>query len=137
MKFSIPLGLFLFLQATAIHAALECREAWLREPPPNASVLAGYAKLINTGTSPLIINAINVAHFERAEIHRTEISGGMTRMVSVEHLTIAPDTPAVLEPGGMHLMLFHPRRTLRAGEKSTWYFTTNQGPQRCTAMIEK
>jgi len=136
MKRSIVCSALCLLSVTA-QADLQCREAWLREPPPKASVLAGYAQLHNTAAKPLIITGVDVAGFERAEIHRTELKAGVARMVSVEHLTIEPNASAILEPGAMHMMLFRPRHTLHAGDKVSWYFTTNQGPQRCTAMVEK
>jgi len=73
----------------------------------------------NRGTDTAIIGAIESPDFERIEVHRTLVEDGVARMVPVEALQIAAAEQVALEPGGMHLMLYHPKRPLREGDSVT------------------
>jgi len=91
--------------------------AHVRAAPPGAPVLAGYMTLRNPGPRPIAVTGASSPDFERVEIHRTVVRGGVARMEPVPRLEIAPGDAARLEPGGMHLMLIGPRRKLRPGDR--------------------
>ena len=97
--------------------SLAISDAWIREAPPGATVLAGYLRLANTGDKALVISAIRSQDFERIELHRTVVEEGIARMLPVERLEIPPGDSISLEPGGMHLMLFNPARSLRQDDR--------------------
>ena len=101
----------------AAEASLQIRDAWIREAPPTAKVLAAYMELHNSGTTPAIVRTIHSPDFSRIEIHRTVVERGVARMLPVELLQIPPAGKVVLEPGGMHLMLFTPARPLRQDDQ--------------------
>jgi copper(I)-binding protein len=103
-------------------ASLEVRDAWIREAPPTASVLAAYMVIRNPGTVPVEITNVSGPEFGRAEMHRTVVEGGVATMVAIRKLEIAPGEQIALEPGGTHLMLIDPRRPLRAGDTATLTF---------------
>jgi copper(I)-binding protein len=116
---SIALGLLLallFSLSAAADSALEVTDPWIREAPPGAKVLAAYLVIANQGDQAATITVITSPDFERIEIHRTLVEDGVARMVPVDSLQIAAAGRAVLEPGGMHLMLYSPRRLLREGD---------------------
>jgi copper(I)-binding protein len=98
---------------------LQISEPWIREAPPTARVLAGYLTLLNTGDSTITVTAISSPDFEGAEIHRTVIEDGVARMLPVNQLEIPVSGQLTLEPGGLHLMLFDPRRPLAEGGSAT------------------
>ena len=98
---------------------LVIREPWIREAPPTARVLAGYLTLVNTGDSTITVTTISSPDFEGAEIHRTVIEDGVARMLPVNQLEIPASGQLTLEPGGLHLMLFDPRRALAEGDSAT------------------
>jgi len=50
-------------------------------------------------------------------IHRTIVKDGMARMVHESQIEIAPNASLLFAPGGYHLMLLNPKRTLRAGNR--------------------
>jgi len=52
-----------------------------------------------------------------AEIHETSSEGGVMRMRPVAGVTVTPEAPVVLRPGGMHLMLMGLTRRLAPGER--------------------
>jgi periplasmic copper chaperone A len=91
------------------------RDAWVREAPPGAAVLAAYFTLENTGTKEDKLVAVRCPDFDKIEIHATEIRDGVARMIALDALPIPPQAVVKLAPGGYHLMLHHPRRVLAAG----------------------
>lgn len=91
------------------------RDAWVREAPPGAPVLAAYFTLENPGSKADKLVAVLCPDFDKIEIHATEIRAGVARMVALDALPIPPHAVVKLAPGGYHLMLHHPRRALTSG----------------------
>lgn len=97
-------------------ATLQVTDAWIREAPPGAGMLAGYLTLANTGDTPIVVEAVSSPAFAAVEIHQSLVEDGIARMLPVEALTVPPHGTLRLEPGGYHLMLMHPAQPLAAGE---------------------
>lgn len=110
------LALLTSLVATA-GGSLEISDPWIREAPPGTDVLAAYLVIRNHGDHGATVSAISSPDFERVEVHRTLVEDGVARMIPVPSLQIASQAEVSLEPGGMHLMLYRPRRPLRAGDR--------------------
>ncbi len=122
----------ILLTATSLAGAdsgLQVSEPWIREAPPTSRVLAGYLTLVNTGDNTMTVTAISSPDFKNAEIHRTVIEAGVARMLPVKQLEVPAGGQLMLEPGGHHLMLFDPLRTLTAGETVTLIIHMNNGKQ--------
>ena len=122
------------LAALVLHTALAAadntltiHDAWVREAPPGAQVLAGYAQIENATDQANAIIAVSSTAFEKAEIHRSEVKGGMARMAEIKRLDLPAQKIVKLEPGGTHLMLINPKSPLRAGEHVTLIFTLGSG----------
>jgi copper(I)-binding protein len=120
------LGLLLAV-SPAQGATLAVQDAWIREAPPTASVLAAYMVINNTGESLAGITAIASPDFERTELHRTVVESGVARMVAIEKLEIPSGDKLSLDPGGIHLMLINPLRPLRAGDTVTLVIQGDDG----------
>lgn len=106
------------LSLSAVHAQpLEVTDAWVRQGPPTAQVLAAYMKLKNPGAQTIVLSGASSPQFERIEMHRTEVVDGIARMLPQEHLKIPPGGEAVLQPGGLHLMLINAKQPLTEGAK--------------------
>lgn len=102
---------------TAAQAApLVVNDAWVREAPPTAQVLAAYMQITNPGDQARIITDATSACCQRAEIHRTEIVTGMARMIPQPELTVEAGATVALEPGGLHLMLIAPQAPVVQGD---------------------
>ncbi len=122
----------ILLAATSLAGAdsgLQVSEPWVREAPPTSRVLAAYLTLVNTGDNTVTVTAISSPDFKNAEIHRTVIEAGVARMLPVKQLEVPAGGQLMLEPGGHHLMLFDPLRTLTAGETVTLIIHMNNGKQ--------
>jgi hypothetical protein len=71
-----------------------------------------------TGTDFTITGASS-PDFDTAELHRTVVEDGVARMLPVPELTIPAGGSVLLEPGGLHLMLFDPVQPLQQGDSVT------------------
>lgn len=99
---------------TAQAEALNVSNAWVRQGPPSAQVLAAYMTLTNPGKQEIAVTGASSPQFETVEIHRTEIVDGMARMIPQERLSIPAGGNVALEPGGLHLMLINAKQPLAA-----------------------
>ncbi|MBC8006652.1 MAG: copper chaperone PCu(A)C [Prolixibacteraceae bacterium] len=116
-----PAFVGLILALTAVPAASEeaavsVRDAWVRETPPGMTAMAGYLKLRNKTSRPLVLVAASSPGFATVMIHRTIVKNGMTGMAHASQIELGPNASLIFAPGGYHLMLMNPKRTLRAGD---------------------
>lgn len=74
------------------------------ETPATAMSGAGYMTITNTDSAPDRLLEVR-ADFPRVSLHGTETDAqGVTRMIPVEGIEIAPGETVTLAPGGMHVM---------------------------------
>jgi copper(I)-binding protein len=108
----------LWLLAGAVPAAADVaiRDPWIAEAPPGAMAAAAFMVLENDGTEARSAVGAESPICERIEFHRSEVEGGIARMLEQESLTVPAGGRLVLEPGGTHLMLIRPV-ALRAGDR--------------------
>ena len=114
-QFTVGMLLMLASVFTFADSLIVVRNAWVREAPPNASVLAAYLTLENTGLKADQLVSVQSPDFDKIEIHATAIRNGVARMIALDTLPIPPHTVVTLAPGGQHLMLHRPRHALTAG----------------------
>jgi copper(I)-binding protein len=105
-----------FMTTVMAGPAVVVEAQWVREAPPASTVLAAYMVLKNTTDTPRTVTRIDSPDFRNSQIHRTVMENGIAKMLPVERLELPVDGSVVLEPGGLHLMLFEPQRTLRDGD---------------------
>ena len=121
MRWRHPVFVCLILALTLVPAASEeagvsVRDAWIRETPPGMTVMAGYMALRNNTSRPQVLVAASSSGFETVMIHRTIVKDGMAGMVRESQIELTPNASLIFAPGGYHLMLMNPKRTLRAGD---------------------
>ncbi|MFK8053095.1 MAG: copper chaperone PCu(A)C [Woeseiaceae bacterium] len=97
-------------------APLTVENAWIRLSPPGAAATAGYLTINNRASDALLINRVRSEAYGNIEIHESSMTDGKMTMRPVETLLVAPNDSISLKPGGLHLMLFNPSRTLTDGE---------------------
>ncbi len=93
-------------------------DAWIPAAPPGAGVMAGYLLLRNGSSQALRCDGASGADFGAAEIHRSVVENGQSRMLRDQVLELAAGESATLAPGGLHLMLFRPAREFKIGDKT-------------------
>jgi protein SCO1/2 len=96
--------------------AVSVRDAWIRETPPGMSMMAGYMELRNNTSRPQALVAASSSGFASVMIHRTIVKDGMAGMAHASRIELKPNAKMIFAPGGFHLMLMNPKRTLRAGD---------------------
>lgn len=111
--------------------------AWVREAPPVSRVQAAYATLKNNQSSDVEIISATSPAFKKIEFHKTISENGLTKMQQQESIIIPAQGEAMLEPEGMHMMLFNPIAPLRSGEKVDIYFKFSDGATTTSSFIVK
>ena len=107
---------------------IEISDPWARaSATPQARTGAAYMALSNKGDTADRLTGASSPVAERAELHTHEMDGNVMRMRSIEAIEIAPGEPAVLRPGGLHLMLVGLRQPLRAGDRVPLTLTFQRG----------
>ena len=101
--------------------------AWVREAPPNASMMAGYATIKNNTDKEQTLNLAKSKAFKMVEIHKTIIEDGVAKMRRQENLAIPAGGTLELKPGSYHLMLMHPNTALNTNDEITVTIGLQQG----------
>ncbi|NUO77311.1 MAG: copper chaperone PCu(A)C [Lysobacter sp.] len=102
-------------------------EGWVRLPPAQMPMMAGFGRIENRCPSPITIVGVSSPAFGDTSLHETRIVDGISRMRALPELRIAPDGNATLKPGGMHLMLMQPHAPLKPGSKVVVEFKLKDG----------
>jgi copper(I)-binding protein len=118
-------GLLLAFGARACDLKIE--HGWIREPPPAATVLGGYAVLVNHGSKSITVTAVKSAAFEHVEMHETHEANGMAQMRPLPSVSIAAGAQVEFAPNGRHFMLMGPSRSLHRGDRVELSFTDAAG----------
>lgn len=78
---------------------------------------AVYLAITNDGDEAEHLLGTSSPSFDAAEVHESYEEDGVSKMRPVESIEIPAGGTAVLEPGGLHLMLFGAEQALAAGEE--------------------
>ncbi|HEY1137942.1 MAG TPA: copper chaperone PCu(A)C [Xanthomonadaceae bacterium] len=98
------------------------RDAWVRLPPGNMPMMAGFGRIENRCGMPATVVRASSPSFASVELHETKLVDGVNRMRPVPELRLAPNGAAVLKPGGLHLMLMKPSAPLSPGSRVVLQF---------------
>ncbi|MEG3789424.1 copper chaperone PCu(A)C [Lysobacter sp. CCNWLW3] len=102
-------------------------DGWVRLPPAQMPMMAGFGRIENRCPTPITIVGVSSPAFGDSTLHETRIVDGISRMRALPELRIAPDGNATLKPGGMHLMLMQPHAPLKPGSKVVVEFALKDG----------
>jgi hypothetical protein len=86
-------------------------------PRANNKVTAGFTDIINNSSDTITINSISSPQFSIVEIHETIMNNGVASMIKINTLTIPKKQSVSLKPGGKHLMLIDPIKSISEGEE--------------------
>lgn len=115
------------LFAQARDCAPQVKDGWIRLLPGGMPMQAGFARIDNRCAMPATIVSASSPSYGSVELHESKMVDGMNRMRAVPELRIAPDSAAVLQPGGLHLMLMQPKATLKPGSRVAIVFKLKDG----------
>ena len=103
--------------AAAADSSIMIENAWVRGAPPHAAMSAAYLTIMNHSDQERTLEAVSSPQFQKAEVHRTQLVNGQVRMQREANVTIAAHGSLEFKPGGYHLMLIHPLKTLKLGNR--------------------
>lgn len=81
--------------------------------------MAGYAVVRNPCNAAMTVTDAISSVFVMGMIHETLVENGVSRMRHVASLSLPAKGELVFAPGGRHLMLMHPKRQLKVGDRVT------------------
>lgn len=94
-------------------AGVTVKDAWVRGTVPGQSTTGGYLTLRSSEDAKLVAVATPAA--KRAEIHSSEMKGGIMRMRPVASVPLPAGRDVAIQ-GDLHLMLMDVTHALGAGE---------------------
>jgi copper(I)-binding protein len=114
------------LLATA-DATLQVEDAWVREAPPNAHMMAAYMTLKNTGSGDAVLTQVDSPAFDHVMLHKSEVVDGVARMIHQSEIVIPAKGAVELKPGSFHLMMPAPEKRLVEGDRVEFVLTFSNG----------
>ncbi len=87
----------------AVNAPITVENAWARETPPGGKVSAAYMTITGLAADRLVKASGEVA--QTIELHTHLLEDGVMKMREISGIDVNPGEPAVLRPGGLHIML--------------------------------
>ena len=119
-------GLAALMLALTLTAAAQAHEyklgdllidhPWARASIGKAPNGAAYMTITTGSQDADLLVGVASAVAERVELHTHLNENGVMKMRPVEAIEVAPGEPALLEPGGLHVMLIGLKAPLVAGE---------------------
>jgi copper(I)-binding protein len=95
---------------------LVIHDPWVRASLGATRTSAAYMTIEVTGDHADRLIAASSPVAEHAQLHTQVIDNGVAKMRPVEAVEVAPGTPTVLAPGGLHIMLTGVRDKLVEGQ---------------------
>lgn len=98
----------LFAMMSNVYAAstISVNDGYVKASIPGSDVTAAYMTLRNTSNKAITLQKVSSTVSDRIEIHEHSMSDGMMRMREVGEITIKANSEVVLQPSGLHLMIF-------------------------------
>ncbi len=95
---------------------LTIHKPWARASIGQAQAAAAYLTVMNKGSLPDRLVAAEGDVANRVELHTHMMQDGVMKMRQVDAIEVAPGEPAVLKPGGLHVMLMGLKAPLVEGK---------------------
>lgn len=94
-------------------------DPYVRMVPPGAMATAAFMVLKNSGSKDVKLVKAENSVSKVTELHTHLNEGGMMKMRQVPAIDIKAKGEAVLEPGGLHVMMIDLKAPLKEGDKVT------------------
>ncbi len=109
-------GTLLASAAVAQASELDVQNPWVALAPPGAHATAAFMELNNPGDEAVDVVSADADGFKAVELHESVNEDGMHRMIEQDRITVPAGETVSLAPGGYHVMLIGPERSLEEGE---------------------
>lgn len=95
---------------------IQVDQAWIRWLPAGVQG-AGYMNVTNTGSTIRTLIGAASPDYREISFHLSRNNNGMNEMSAVVSIELTPHVPVHFAEGGYHLMLMHPTRSIRPGDR--------------------
>ena len=113
-------------------------EPYARATPPSVPNSAIFLTLENHKMEERTLVSASSDAADKVELHNHTMVDGMMKMRQVENIKIAAHKSAVLQPGGLHIMLFGLKNQLVEGEEISLTLTfANGATQSLSVPVKK
>jgi periplasmic copper chaperone A len=135
----ILLSTLLFLAHTVYAGSeIEVTNAWVREAPPGARMLAAFMVIRNSGDKEAVLTGVDSADFKHVMLHQSIVVDGVARMQHQDDIHIPAGGSVSLEPGSFHLMMPAPELRLEEGDQVEFVLHfSDESCVRITADVKK
>lgn len=114
--FSLLTVLFSMVNPAKATSLITVTDGYIKASIPGSGVTAAYMTIKNSTDKEITLLKISSTISDRIEIHRHSMVDGMMRMREVANVTIAANSEVVLQPMGLHLMIFALKRRITEEE---------------------
>jgi copper(I)-binding protein len=97
------------------HGAIQVEQPYVRAVPPGQPNSAAFMTLRNGADKANAVVAASSPAAHVVELHTHTMDGGMMKMRKVEQIELPAKGEAVLQPGGLHIMLIGLKEQLKPG----------------------
>ena len=126
-----PLAAFLSclfcLPAMAGDVSLKVEQPWARASLGGVRNAIVFGALVNEGSAPLAIVSGSTPVAERVEFHIHAMNGDVMTMKQLDAIELKPGERAMLQPGGLHIMLIDLKQPLKQGDSFPLTLITRDG----------
>jgi len=135
----ISIGLWSFTATVFAAGNITVEDAWIREAPPNANVLAAYFQVENPTDTDIRLTKVSSDAFKKIEMHNTLVSKeGVASMKEQTQVVVPAKGKVAFKPGGLHLMLIGPEKRLKSGNTVDLLLAFSNGHKiRMTTIVKK
>lgn len=99
------------------HGGIMVEQPWARASAGPAKAGAVYMVLSNMGHDMDRLIGAKSTLADRTEVHNHIMENGVMKMRQVEAIEVAPGTPTILQPGGLHIMFMGLKEPFIEGQK--------------------
>ncbi|MDX1346993.1 MAG: copper chaperone PCu(A)C [Thiomicrorhabdus chilensis] len=116
---------------------IEVSEPYAREVPPGAPASASFMTLTNNSDQDIKILQADSEVSKVVELHTHTNDNGVMRMRKIPNITVPANGQAVLQPGGLHIMLIGPHKPLKTGQTVEVELIFEDGSHKSVSMPVK
>ena len=102
---------------SAFAQSIAIKDGFVRESIPGTTVSSAYMSISNTSDKAVTLIGASSKVSPRVEIHEHTMADGLMQMRQKESIVVNSKETVILQPSGLHLMIFDVTQPLVHGEK--------------------
>jgi len=115
--FLLLLSCFFLSSSFSYAQEVNVSDAYIRETLPGNTISSAYMRISNNNAQAIKLVTITSKVSPRIEIHQHQMLDGMMKMRQLNKLVIPAHENVLLQPYGLHLMIFDLQQPLKDGQK--------------------